>query len=159
MTRHCLVVGLVVCFAASVRGQDATPLPAGPIAQTVERLGREILLADSPDAVDGLGRPVFRATTTADAFVMPPMWVDTERPATGFRPRGGTLHHHQFLADVTPEAFRGGTLYPGLQFSTDPGEVLHDIKALWRGWQSRRARERIERELEELRRRNEGTSR
>jgi len=61
------------------------------------------------------------------------------------------VYHRELLSLVTPEAFRAGTLWPTVGASVDPGAIRDGIKKAWNEWQTQRIRERIERELEELR--------
>jgi hypothetical protein len=145
-----LVIGSYTCLGGGVRAQEAPDgQPARPIAESVERLARELWPVGDQGQTDEQGRPRFRTSVTVSEFTLPLPWHETD-PAGGQFRRPGTFYHQQFLSLVTPEEFRGGTLYP-VGFGVDPGTILDGVQSVWRGWQVRRARERIEREAAELR--------
>jgi hypothetical protein len=141
--------GFMLLLGASVGAQDAAP--ARPIAETAERMARELWPTDVSSSIDDQGRPRFRATATVNEFGLPVPWQDVDANRAPFKPRGGNLHHHQFLAQVTPEEFRSSVLYPA-GITVDPGEMFNGLKSAWRSWQEKRVRERIAKEMEELRR-------
>lgn len=127
--------------------------PARPITESADRIARELWSVDDSTATDEQGRPQFRASITVDEFTLPPPWYESD-PAVGRFRRPGTLYHQEFLSVVTPEAFRAGTLYGaavGAGVSVDPGTIADGFRSAWRSWQERRTRERIEREVAELR--------
>ena len=143
--RH--AAGFTLLLGASVGAQE--PAPARPIAETAERIARELWPADVSSSIDDQGRPRFRATVTVDEFALPVPWQEVDANRAPFKPRGGNLHHHQFLAQVTPEEFRSSVLYP-TGITVDPGEMFNGLKSAWRSWQEKRVRERIGKELKEL---------
>jgi hypothetical protein len=154
----------VVVFTGLAVGTDAQETsasrPARPIAETAERIARELWSIGDAASTDELGRPQFRASVTVDEFVLPLPWFETD-PAIGRFRRRGTLYHQEFLSVVTPEAFRAGTLNgaaAGAGVSVDPGTMFDGLRSAWRSWQERRVRERIEREVAELRARSAAES-
>ena len=145
--RH--AAGFTLLLGASVGAQEAAP--ARPIAKAAERVARELWPTDVSGSIDDQGRPRFRTTVTVIEFALPVPWQDVDANRAPFKPRGGNLHHHQFLAQVTPEEFRSGVLYPA-GLTVDPGEIFNGVKSVWRSWQEKRVRQRIAKEVEELRR-------
>ena len=145
-----MIVGVFTGLAVGARAQDVPAShPGRPIAESAERIARELWSIDESASTDEQGRPRFRASVTVDEFVLPPPWYETD-PAIGRFRRPGTAYHQEFLSVVTPEAFRASTFNAG-GVSVDPGTVFDGFKSAWRSWQERRARERIEREVAELR--------
>ena len=140
-----VAVELLPCTGVGAQESPTAPSPR-PIAESAERLAHELW----PIEVDEQGRPRFRAGVTIQRFVLPLPWVDPEAQPSLFRPRGGSLLHHQFLEAVTPEAFRASTLFP-IGITVDPGAMYQDFKAMWRRWQEQRVRARVAKELEEFR--------
>jgi hypothetical protein len=148
------IVAVFTGLADAAYAQEAPARPPGrPIAESAERIARDLWSVDDSASTDEQGRPRFRSSVTVDEFELPPPWYETD-PASGRFRRPGTLYHQEFLSIVTPEAFRGGTLNGaavGAGVSVDPGTVFDGFKSAWRNWQERRVRERIEREIAELR--------
>ena len=145
-----MIVGVFIGLDGSTSAQEppASP-PARPIAESAARLARQLWSVDDSASTDEQGRPRFRASVTVDEWVLPPPWYETD-PASGRFRRPGTLYHQEFLSVVTPEAFRASTFNAG-GVSVDPGTMFDGFKSAWRRWQERRVRERIEREVAELR--------
>jgi len=145
-----MIVGVFTGLAVGTRAQEAPASPpARPIADSAERIARELWSVDDSESTDEQGRTRFRASITVDEFVLPPPWYETD-PAIGRFRRPGTLYHQEFLSVVTPEAFRASTFNAG-GVSVDPGTMFDGLKSAWRSWQEKRVRERIEREVAELR--------
>ena len=144
-----MIVGAFTGLVVGTRAQEAPASSPRPIADSAERIARELWSVDDSASTDEQGRPRFRASITVDEFVLPPPWYETD-PAIGRFRRPGTLYHQEFLSVVTPEAFRASTFNAG-GVSVDPGTMFDGIKSAWRSWQEKRVRERIEREVAELR--------
>jgi hypothetical protein len=105
-----MMVGAFTGLADSTNAQEApASSPGRPIAESAERIARQLWSVDDSASTDEQGRPRFRASVTVDEFVLPPPWYETDPSSSRFR-RPGTLYHQEFLSVVTPEAFRGGTL-------------------------------------------------
>ena len=138
---------------AAARAQKApAAVTPRPIAESAERLARELWPVDVSSDVDELGRPRFRAGVTAAPFVLPWPWQQGGAgTASGPVNPNTRLYHREFLDLVTPEEFRGGTLNPVVGVSVDPGVMFQGVKGAWRDWQGRRARIRIEKEAAQLR--------
>jgi hypothetical protein len=148
-----MIIGVFIGLAAGTHAQEtpANP-PVRPIAESAARLAREVWSVDDSASTDEQGRPRFRASVTVDEWALPPPWYETD-PAIGRFRRPGTAYHQEFLSVVTPEAFRASTFNAG-GVSVDPGAMFGGLKSAWRSWQERRVRQRIEREVAELRARN-----
>ena len=144
-----LVIMGFVCLGAGPGAQDARSQPARPIAESAERVARDLWPVGDHGATDEQGRPRFRTSVMVNQFLLPLPWHETDPAAGRFR-RPGTVHHQEFLSLVTPEEFRGGTFYT-VGVGVDPGAVFDGVTSAWRNWQARRARERIAREAAELR--------
>ena len=129
-----MILGVFSGLAGGIHAQEApASSSARPIADSAERIARELWSVDDSESTDEQGRPRFRASITVDEFVLPPPWYETD-PAIGRFRRPGTLYHQEFLSVVTPEAFRGGTLNGaavGAGVSVDPGTVFDGIKSVW----------------------------
>jgi hypothetical protein len=152
--RTIVAAGIVAGAGAGVRAQEATEGQAPrPITEAADRIAQELWAVEDHVATDDQGRPRFRTsvTVTATPFVLPLPWQETDPAARRFR-RPGTLYHQEFLSLVTPDAFRGGAATAGTGVGVDPGAVWDGVTNVWRNWQARRARERIEREVAELQR-------
>jgi hypothetical protein len=142
-----LAIGVVTMAAGAAAQQpELDGRGRGPIAETAERISRELW------PIDGARQPVFRSGIEVDYFRLQVPWIETEgEQSPDARPRGGSYYHQQYLQDVTPVAFRGSTLYPA-GVGVDPVVFADGIKAVWRGWQERRIRSRIAAELAALER-------
>jgi hypothetical protein len=143
MRRALGAIAVVLCFGSELFAQDAAPRPGtGPIAQSADRLARQMWPIDPDALVDDDGRPRFRATVIIEDEELSPPWLE---------PYG--IHdnsvHRQFLRQVTPEGFRSSTLYP-IGMSVDPATIVNGVKSAWRSWQEQRIRERIRKEVEQL---------
>jgi hypothetical protein len=136
--------------------QAATPTqssPAQPDAATLERI-RESLAAPPAVAVppevrmlvpEKPKRPTFRLTV--EERTPPPLWeedpvvplyIRTQRPA----------YHHEYLTMVTPEAFRAGTLYPGMNVLPALDEFFDSLGDELRERRQEQVRRKIRKELE-----------
>jgi hypothetical protein len=148
VNRISLLGGLLLCLSANLSAQEArTEESSQPITESAERIGRELWPTEMVISIDEQGRPRFRSGITVD--IPPPPWVLDDEGGIHFRPFGGA-YHSEFLYQVTPEAFRAGTLYPCC-IGFDPGLVKDAIKSAWHSYQERRVRERIQKEVDELR--------
>jgi len=144
-----LLVGLVV-QAASVAAQAPTEEPS--VWLNLDRV-RKALDAPPPitapppqDTRPGL---VFRRTVVGRKPEEPP-WKDTSGIPAYIRPPF-PIAHHEFLADVTPEEFRGATTFPvGIPVFTLVGLVVKGIKIEHRKAQEAHAREEVREALDAL---------
>jgi hypothetical protein len=147
--RPALVGGLLLWLGASLSAQEAQPTsPEKPITETAERISRQLWPTEVNMVVtiDEDGRPRFRSGVAVDVPQAP--WTPDPN-VLYYRPFGGA-NHSEFLYQVTPEGFRAGALYPCC-FSTDPASIVNGIKSAWRSYQEKRIRERIQKEVDELR--------
>ena len=111
------------------RIRKALDAPAAPLWGSVQREG-----------------PVFRITV--EGFELDEAWKDR----SGVPPYVRTwlrAYHHEHLEQVTPEEFRGATLYPyGLPVDVIVGYVVKQFSEARRKSQQKRAREAVRAELE-----------
>jgi hypothetical protein len=115
-----------------------------PITESVERLARTWWPTNvATFTIDDEGRPRFRSVVT-ETLLPPPWQLSNEPAAPNYR---GAISHTEMLAVTTPRAFNA---VPLIGASADPGEIYHGMKKAWNGWQARRIRERIQKELAEL---------
>jgi hypothetical protein len=146
----------MVCLGVAVvdAQEAAQSLSERPITETAERIARQLWPVEvDQGSLDEQGRPRFRTSVEASPIVLPLPWLND--PVTGpIQPRS-RLYHAEFLSVVTPEPFRASALTAaaGGGVGVDPGAMLDGVKSVWRDWQTRRVRERIERELAALRER------
>jgi hypothetical protein len=162
--RRTTVTALVstVCLGIAVVDAQETPQspPARPVTETAERIARQLWPVEvDQGSLDEQGRPRFRTSVEASPIVLPLPWQND--PAGGpVQPRS-RLYHAEFLSVVTPEPFRASALTAaaGGGVGVDPGAMFDGVKSVWREWQTRRVRERIERELAELQAANSESSR
>ena len=79
-----------------------------------------------------------------------PLWEGWSATPSYVRP-WFRAYHHEFLERVTPEEFRGATLYPiGIHVEQVVDFLVKDIKAANRKQREANAREEVRRALEEL---------
>ena len=79
-----------------------------------------------------------------------PLWEELSPVPAYVRPRFPS-YHYQFLHQVTPEAFRAGTLYPiGVPIDQLVLFVVKGIKAANRKRQEANAKEEVRQALEQL---------
>ena len=79
-----------------------------------------------------------------------PQWEEWSTTPSYVRP-WFRASHHEFLEQVTPEEFRGATLYPiGIHVEQVIDFLVKDIKAANRKKREANAREEVRRALEEL---------
>ena len=93
---------------------------------------------------------VFRVTVHGRKPERPP-WEGWSTTPSYVRPWFRS-YHHEFLEQVTPEEFRGATLYPpiGIPVVQVVDFLVKDIKAANREQREANAREEVRRALEEL---------
>ena len=143
--RGCVIVSaLVLCSAVAAGAQQRG---RRPISESAERIVQETWPVERAGQTDE-GVTVFRTETEvdADAFRLPAPWLDSRRMG----PRmNGVAAHRERLMMVTPEAFRGSTLYP-VGVGVDPAVLVNGVKTAWRRWQEQRVRERIQKEVDAL---------
>jgi hypothetical protein len=142
--RGCVIVCAAVLFP--VLAAEAQQRRQRPIAESADRIARETWPVERGQTDEGI--TIFRAQTEADAeaFKLPPPWLSDQRMG----PRmNGLATHRERLMMVTPEAFRGSTLYPA-GVGVDPAVIVNGVKTAWRKWQEQRVRERIQKEVDAL---------
>ena len=131
-----------------VDSREREPRAPGPIAETAEKLARELWpeqAALNAFVVDEQGRPRFRSGTTETS--PRPLWQLSPEDTSPV-PSGGALSHQEMVRFMTPQEFST----PLISASVDPGSLMNDIKNAWRDWQARRIHERVTKEREELER-------
>jgi hypothetical protein len=130
----------------------AQELPADTAdAAKLERIRKALaetpaIVITSPQPREG---PVFRVTIHGPKLDRP-VWEEWSAVPSYVRPPM-PLYHHEFLEQVTPEAFRAPTLYPvGVPVVPLLAPLGKQIKAALRKAAEARAREEVQRALEEL---------
>ena len=151
-----LMTSALVLMLTAGAFQAATPTqssPTKPDAATLERIRESVTTppaVEVPPEVQLLvpekpKRPTFRITV--DEKTPPPPWEDdpvvplyvrTQRPA----------YHHEYLRLTTPEAFRAGTLYPGMNVLPALDEFFDSIGDEMRQQKEQEFRHKIRKELE-----------
>lgn len=119
-----VLLGAILAQALAAPGADAPDL---------DRIRQAV--AETPAiVVDGhFDRPVFRVAVQGWKFNGPP-WDDK---ASFVRP-GMPGYHYDYLAMVTPEAFRAGTLYPA-SVGLPVGSLIESLGRKWRESRRRNA--------------------
>ena len=129
---------------------------APPAAETAEaaQLERIRKALAEPPAITAL--PAVRAAGTKFRITvfggkpLPPLWVNWSAVPTNIRP-WFRAYHHEFLERVTPEEFRGPTLYPqGVPILPLVELLAKGISAANRKRQEANAKEEVRKALEEL---------
>jgi hypothetical protein len=129
----------------------AQELPAAASGANLERIRRALaeppaITLTSPPPHEG---PVFRMNVYAPKPDRP-VWEAWSAVPSYIRP-SMKLHHHEFLMQVTPEAFRGVTLHPiGVPMVPLLELLGRQISAALRKSAEARAREEVRQALEEL---------
>ena len=134
-----LLVGLLL-------GQ--TPVTEAPPSPDLQRI-RKALDQPAPSLVSPLVRQdgtVFRVAV--EGFDLAPAWEDRSIVPPYVRPWFRS-YHHEHLAQVTPEEFRGATLHPyGLPIDLIVGALVKGIKDMRNASRQKRASEEVRKELE-----------
>ena len=151
-----LITSALVLMLTAGGFQAATPTQASPTppdAATLEKIRESIATppaVEVPSEVRMLvpqkhRRPTFRLTVEEETprplweeDPVVPSYVRTQRPA----------YHHEYLAMVTPEAFRAGTLYPGMNVLPAIEEFFDSIGDELKERRQEQVRRKIRKELE-----------
>lgn len=138
-----------------VQTSPAQPRPEPPamtqpeLPVSVDRIQKELARPAPIETEESMA--IFRLTIEARPMRLKPLWdtSDPMRPSY-VRPRM-PLYHYEFLMAVTPEAFRGGVLYP-ISIDVLPGiELLADqIRGAWQRRREARARKEVDEALRQF---------
>ena len=151
-----LMTSALVLMLTAGAFQAATPTPSSPTQPDPATLDRIRESISSPPAVavppevqllvpEKRRRPTFRLT--GEEKTPPPLWeedpvvplyIRSQRPA----------YHHEYLAMTTPEAFRAGTLYPGMNVLPALDQFFDSIGDDLRERREEQVRRKIRKELE-----------
>ena len=120
-------VALTVWLAQTSPAQPAPVPPAitqPELPVSVDRIQKELARPAPIETEESMA--TFRLTIEARPMRFKPLWDTTDPMLPSYvRPRM-PLYHYEFLMAVTPEAFRGGALYP-ISINVLPGvELLAD---------------------------------
>ena len=125
-------------------GPPAMSQPELPVS--VDRIQKELAKPAPIETEESMA--IFRLTIEARPMRFKPLWDTTDPMLPSYvRPRM-PLYHYEFLMAVTPEAFRGGVLYP-ISIDVLPGvELLADrIREAWQRRREARARKEVDEAL------------
>lgn len=137
------VVGLTVALA--VRQAGLPSQPAVPVS--IERIQRE--LKKLPPLEPQQERLRIRVTIEAHPLRLSVPWDPANDTAVPSYVRPAMpLYHYEFLRAVTPEAFRGATLFP-ISINLLPGveRGVQAIRDVIRGYEEARVRKEVQEEL------------
>ena len=135
---------LTLALAQSAPAEAADPAQIERIRKALTET--QAITVASPTRVEG---PVFRVTVTGRKPERP-LWDGGSAPPL-YRPPWFRSYHHEFLERVTPEEFRGATLYPiGIHVEQVVDFLVKDIKAANRKKREAKAREEVRLALEAL---------
>ncbi len=149
MTADLAGVALIVWLGQPSPAQPAPGPPAmsqPELPVSVDRIQKE--LAKPPPIETEESMATFRLTIEARPMRFKPLWDTTDPMLPSYvRPRM-PLYHYEFLMAITPEAFRGGVLYP-ISIDVLPGvELLADrIREAWQRRREARARKEVDEAL------------
>lgn len=136
-------VGLLVALAVRQTG----PAPELNIPVSIQRIHRQ--LEQMPPAEPQPERLRIRVTIEAHPLRLRVPWDPANDTAVPNYVRSALpLYHHEFLQAVTPEAFRGGTLFP-IAINVLPG-VQRGVRAIRdaiREFEEARVRKEVQEEL------------
>lgn len=135
------LVGLILAQTASADTADSGQL---------ERVRKALARAPALETVrkPDTDRPVFRLQVRAPDWGPPP-WDDRTSVPPYVRP-SFPIYHYEFLAQVTPEALRASTLYPGADMMPLFKSLAKSIDQERKRRQERAAKEEVRRSLEAL---------
>ena len=142
---------VALCLHAQATEPQKTPEPSPPVALARIRRGlekeRELEL---PTSVGENTGPVFRVHINEEMPPVERLWTDeTLRPLYVQTRR--PIYHHEFLAKVTPDEFRAGTLYPiGVDLIAVTDLAVTGVRKALRSAAEARARAVVQKELASL---------
>ena len=142
---------VALCVQAQAAEPQKPPEPAPQVA--LERIRRELERErglELPTTVSEVTGPVFRVYINETPPPVERLWTDeTLRPLYVQTRR--PLYHHEFLAKVTPDEFRAGTLYPiGVDLVAVTDLAVSGIRKALRSAAEARARSLVQKELASL---------
>ena len=142
---------VVLCLQTQATEPQKTPEPSSPVSITRIRRGleheRTLELRTTVDESTG---PVFRVYINESLPPVERLWTDeTLRPLYVQTRR--PMYHHEFLAKVTPDEFRAGTLYPiGVDLVAVTDLAVKGVRKALRAAAEARARTLVQKELAAL---------
>jgi hypothetical protein len=145
-------VALIVWLGQPSPAQPAPTPPAmsqPELPVSVDRIQKELAKPAPIETEESMA--TFRLTIEARPMRFKPLWDTTDPMLPSYvRPRM-PLYHYEFLMAVTPEAFRGGVIYP-ISIDVLPGvELLADqIRQAWQRRREARARKEVDEALKQL---------
>jgi hypothetical protein len=146
--------------------------PATPAAQDTVSVARVRKALEQPPAIETTrdvnrgGRPVFRLNVQGRKPEKP--WTDWSGGVPSYVRPPAPPYHYDFLQQVTPEFFRASVLYPGVMGNPNMGYIptvpimpfveaaAKGFKTMTRQMREARAREEVQKALEELERTRTG---
>jgi|EndMetStandDraft_4_1072995.scaffolds.fasta_scaffold384136_1 hypothetical protein len=142
---------VALCLHAQAAEPPKTPEPSPPVS--VARIRRDLereRTLELPTTVSESTGPVFRVHVNEKSPPVERLWTDeTLRPLYVQTRR--PMYHHEFLAKVTPDEFRAGTLYPiGVDLLAVADLAATGVRKALRSAAEARARAVVKKELASL---------
>ena len=142
---------VALCLHAQAPEPQKTPEPSPPVALARIRrdLERERAL-ELPTSVDESTGPVLRVYVNEKLPPVARLWTDEPLRPLYVQTRR-PMYHHEFLAKVTPDEFRAGTLYPiGVDLVPLTELAVTGVRKALRAASEARARAIVRKELAAL---------
>lgn len=150
-----LALMLIAAAQAPAGSSPAQSSPVQPDAAALERIKESVLTPPALELPDELQTlfPVEKQTPrfrlTIEEETPPPPWEDRSMVPVYVRtPRPS--YHHEYLMQVTPEAFRAGMLYPGVDILPAIEAAFDTIADELRDRREAEARRRVRKDLDRL---------
>ena len=142
---------VVLCLQTQATEPQKTSEPSPPVA--LARIRRDLerqRALELPTSVDENTGPVLRVYINEKVPPVERLWTDeTLRPLYVQTRR--PMYHHEFLAKVTPDEFRAGTLYPiGVDLLAVTDLAVTGVRKALRSAAEARARAVVRKELAAL---------
>lgn len=150
-----LASALTLMLTAGAVQAPAHSSPAQPDAASLEKIKQSVLTPPALEVPAELHMlvpekkktPTFRLTIEEETPRPPweedpvvPLYIRTQRPA----------YHHEYLMQVTPEAFRSSTLYPGVDILPAIEAFFDGVADQARDRREAQTRRKVRKELERL---------
>jgi hypothetical protein len=132
--------------AAAMQAQTETPA-VGNVS--FERIRRGLADASSVISDTSSEIPRFRLLIEQYVIDLGVPWDAADLVPDYIRPPRG-LYHHEFLDTVTPDEFKSGMLFPGVDVLGPATSLVNSLKSAHRRRQQEKIRKQIEEELRQL---------
>ncbi len=134
---------MLILLALLLQTPDTQSVTAPSSLEQIRRNLERVSTLSAPPTV-----PIFRVNITEPWLILDPPWRDDGLVPPYVHPQK-PIYHHEFLESVTPEVFRGGTLFAtGVPLMPAIDATRKAIARSVRSYRHDRAREQVRRDLE-----------